>query len=164
MRMRKGAQPASKDTQPRRVIAKVPSLWVPWAGSVPYDHKQLLACNFRKEHFHPHHTDYHHPSGIGDYPGSGILHIAKAPLDPYGGPVVASHLGIPQTSDVGVQVKLNSLGCSWQCHSSNQQDHQHEVRESGCEVDHLAPAQERGGEREEVRCTLEFPRRGMGLT
>lgn len=61
----------------------------------------------------------------------------------------ASHLGIPQTCDVGVQVKLNSLGCSGKCHSSNQQDHQHEVRESGCEVDHLAPAQERQGESEE---------------
>lgn len=71
------------------------------------------------------------------------VYIAQEPPKPCGGPVVASHLGVPQTCDVGVQVKLNSLGCPRQGHSSDQKDRQHEVRECGREVHHLANAEEK---------------------
>ena len=73
----------------------------------------------------------------------GVVQEQRCPAEHRHGPIFASYLGVPQTREVWVQVKLNSLGGPRQRHPSNQQDHQHEVREGGCEVHHLAEGQRR---------------------
>lgn len=51
------------------------------------------------------------------------------------------YLGVPKATEVWIKVKQDSLGCSRQSDSPDQQNEQHNVWESGREIHHL------GGER-----------------
>lgn len=48
-----------------------------------------------------------------------------------------TYLGVRQSIDVGVKVEVDSNGGTWQCYSSDQENQEHYIRKSSCEVNYL---------------------------